>query len=127
MQVSKINTQNFGATPCSMTKRLLLDLERNAIDTMPIMRIMKNTYVGNRIFTNISSDGKFGVDMFSREGDHLRALIKSEDNMRVDAGTFHLVNPKSFAKKFYEALNLGERTRSKEQRLIDKVYGMFEG
>ena len=125
MQISKINSQNFGANPCHITKLLLVDLMRQGKDTQNIMRMMKSIYHDQSIRTAYRSNGEMIMDMFSKHGVKTRSIIKTEDNLHLDPGNFTLKEPEKFKRKLYDELNLLERTRSAEQKFEDAVFGVF--
>lgn len=126
MQISKISNQNFGASPCQITKALLVDLERNNIDTSSIMRMIRDCYIGANIKTRITSSENIGMDMFSDTGNLLRRLIApNEVNLHANPTELTVREPKTFARTLYNIFNEIERKRTPEQRAFDKVNGFF--
>lgn len=124
MQINKINNTNFGASPCFITKRLLFDLEKKGLDTVNVLRMMRDSYVGERITTAIFPDGAIKMNMYSG-GDHTRCLISTQDGLQANPNTYTVKsNPKQFFAKLYDVFNDLERQRSPEQRIRDKINGM---
>lgn len=125
MKINSISKQNFCAKPCDNTRYLLAKLESNKIDTKPITELMKKNYVGAIISTNISQKGNIRMDLYTKIGDHDKALIKSEDDFTIDSGTYKLNRPEEFAQKLYFSLIKASELRSNWQKNLDKVNGAF--
>ena len=125
MQISKINSQNFGANPCHITKLLLIDLMRQGKDARNIMRMMKGIYHDQSIRTAYMNNGQIIMDMFSKHGVKTRSIIKAEDRLNLNPENFSLKEPEKFGRKLYDMLNFFERTRSAEQKIEDVVFGVF--
>ena len=121
MQLSKINNQNFGATPNALTMHFLQQLGKKDIKTAPITNLMRNIYVGSNVTSRAFSDGSIIVDMYNKQGDFFAKLIDTSAGITADRGTLALKDPKLYAKKLYAALAKLAKDRTAEQKIADDL------
>ena len=124
MQVTQVNKQNFGATPCKITKRLLFELEKNSFDTTNILRMMKVVYADQFIKTGYLQDGTLCMNFFTKDGVKTLPIIKESDALKVNIDNLTLLEPRRFFRKLYDGLNHHERRRTPEQKIWDKINGV---
>ena len=128
MQINKVENLNFGARPCELTRKFLINLEEQGINTSKIIGLMKDMYVGGSIKSELSyfKDGEIFMNLFSKDGKKLKSIFKLGDDIYAHADTLTLKNPNDFMTKLHDRLMSISTGRSKAQKIQDKINGPFE-
>ena len=130
MQINKIEPSlnccpkpknvNFGAIPDAQTRKVLVALERNGVDTLPIMEKMRDNYADKFIMSNYNGS-IIHMAVYSKQGHYATQVteIAKFDPRKM------LSNPKLFAKYLNIRLDKLAAKKSDTQKQVDKVENFF--